>query len=94
MPLVTIGIPTYNRLSGLKDALNCIREQTYSNLEIIVSDNCSLGDEVTQYMQMVMKDDPRIHYFRQDHNIGALENFGFILTQATGKYFAWCWFCL
>ena len=89
MPLVTIGIPTYNRLSGLKDALNCIREQTYSNLEIIVSDNCSLGDEVTQYMQMVMKDDPRIHYFRQDHNIGALENFGFILTQATGKYFAW-----
>ena len=88
-PLVSIGIPTYNRLSGLKSVLKCIREQTYSNLEIIVSDNCSPGDEIDQYMHLVTKDDPRIRYFRQSHNIGALANFGFVLTKATGKYFAW-----
>jgi glycosyltransferase involved in cell wall biosynthesis len=88
-PLVTIGIPTYNRLSGLKNALKCIREQTYSNLEIIVSDNCSSGDDVDQYMNMVTKADPRIRYFRQSHNIGVLANFKFLLNNATGKYFAW-----
>lgn len=89
IPLVSIGIPTYNRLNGLKDALNCIRKQTYSNLEIIVSDNCSLDDEVDQYMQLVTKEDLRIRYFRQSHNIGALANFEFLLNEATGKYFAW-----
>lgn len=87
--MVSIGIPTFNRLSGLKNALKCIREQTYSNLEIIVSDNCSPSDEVDQYMQMVTKDDPRVCYYRQSHNIGALANFEFVLTKATGKYFAW-----
>jgi glycosyltransferase involved in cell wall biosynthesis len=88
-PLVSIGIPTYNRLSGLKNALKCIREQTYSNLEIIVSDNCSPGDEIDRYMDTVIKEDPRVRYFRQSHNIGALANFEFVLTKATGKYFAW-----
>lgn len=88
-PLVTIGIPTFNRLSGLKNALKCIREQTYANLEIIVSDNCSTDDGVDQYMQILTKSDSRIRYFRQSHNIGALANFEFLVGKASGKYFAW-----
>ena len=40
-PLVTVGIPTYNRPAGLERTLECIRQQSYTNLEIIVSDNCS-----------------------------------------------------
>jgi len=38
-PLVTVGVPTYNRPKGLKRALNSLVNQTYQNLEIIVSDN-------------------------------------------------------
>ena len=41
-PLVTIAIPTYNRADGyLRKALASAMNQTYQNIEIIVSDNCS-----------------------------------------------------
>jgi Glycosyl transferase family 2 len=40
-------------------------------------------------MHMVAKVDPRIRYFRQSQNIGALANFEFVLSKATGKYFSW-----
>ena len=43
--LVTIGIPTFNRANGyLRYALESAIAQTYRNLEIIVSDNCSYDD--------------------------------------------------
>jgi glycosyltransferase involved in cell wall biosynthesis len=45
-PLVSVGIPCYNRPEGLKRTLECITGQTYKNLEIIVSDNCSPDPEV------------------------------------------------
>jgi glycosyltransferase involved in cell wall biosynthesis len=88
-PLVSIGIPTYNRPSGLKDALDCITNQTYSNLEIIVSDNSSPGDRVCNLMKEYMKNDSRIRYFKQTKNIGPIENFEFVLAKAKGSYFAW-----
>ena len=47
-PLVTIGIPTYNRADHyLREALTSALSQTYANLEIIVSDNCSTDSTQT-----------------------------------------------
>ena len=40
-PLVSVIIPTYNRIEYLKQAISSAVQQTYQNLEIIVSDNCS-----------------------------------------------------
>ena len=84
-PLVTIGIPTYKRAdSFLKIALESALNQTYQNIEIVISDNCSPDHTeslVTGYS------DPRIRYFRQKENIGAANNFNFCLQQARGDYF-------
>lgn len=88
-PLVSIGLPTYNRPINLAQALQCLINQTYQNLEIIVSDNCSPNEEVEQLMRGIVKTDARIKYIRQDSNIGAIPNFNFVLEKATGKYFAW-----
>lgn len=88
-PLVSIGVPTYNRPDGLKAALQCLTRQTYPNLEIIVSDNCSTKGEVRQVMHEIMMHENRIRYIRQERNIGGLANFEFLLKEATGKYFAW-----
>ena len=88
-PLVSVGVPTYNRPDGLRLTLQCLMNQTYPNLEIIVSDNCSTGVEVEQLMHKVMKGETRIRYFRQNRNIGAVSNFEFVLNEATGKYFIW-----
>lgn len=88
-PLVSIGCPTYNRPEGLRCMLECLINQTYSNLEIIVSDNCSEGEETEQIVQDLMKKDSRIKYFRQENNIGSFNNYKFLLEQAQGDFFAW-----
>jgi len=88
-PLVSVGIPTYNHPEGLQRTLRCITEQTYCNLEIIVSDNCSPETETETIVREFMKDDRRIQYFRQAENKGANYNFDFVLRKATGEYFMW-----
>src|SRR3546814_9049935 len=40
-PMVSVGIPTFNRPVSLNKTLDNIRKQSYKNLEIIVSDNSS-----------------------------------------------------
>ncbi len=84
-PLVTIAIPTYNRANTyLKQSLESAVNQTYQNIEIIVSDNCSKDNTETVVMGY---NDPRIRYFRHKVNIGANNNFNFCLEQAKGDYF-------
>nr|MDJ0677717.1 glycosyltransferase [Calothrix sp. MO_167.B42] len=43
-PLVSVIIPTYNRCHYLQEAINSAIQQTYQNIEIIISDNCSIDD--------------------------------------------------
>ena len=87
--LVTIGIPTYNRPDGLRKTLECMTQQSYSNLEIIVSDNCSPDPAVQKVVQEFAKADPRIHYYRRETNFGSIPNFIFLLEKAKGDFFMW-----
>ena len=87
LPLVSVGIPTYNRPEGLRRTLKCITDQTYKNLEIIVSDNCSPGPKTKVVAREFMDKDSRIQYFRQEKNRGMKFNFKFVLEKATGEYF-------
>lgn len=88
-PLVSIGIPTYNRPKGLEKTIKCFINQTYSNLEIIISDNCSENPEVKKIAEKYSNSDNRISYIRQNINIGMFANFSFVLSNASGKYFMW-----
>ena len=81
-PLITIAIPTYNRANAyLMQALESAVNQTYRNLEIIVSDNCSTDNTETVVRGF---DDPRIRYIRQNENIGANNNFNFCIKRGEG----------
>jgi len=90
-PLVSVGIPTYNRPQSLKRVLESLVVQSYQNLEIIISDNCSENPEVEDVINEFLKKDTknRIRYYRQAKNVGAANNFRFVLDQAKGKYFLW-----
>ena len=88
-PLVSIGIPTYNRPLGLHRALTSITAQTYPHFEVIVSDNCSPGTETQEVVARFMEQDKRIRYVRQPSNIGMFNNFKFVFEAAQGEYFAW-----
>jgi glycosyltransferase involved in cell wall biosynthesis len=84
-PLVTIAIPTYNRADGyLRIALESALSQTYPQVEVLVSDNCS-SDGTPDLLRSI--EDPRLVYHRHEQNIGAANNFNFCLEQARGRYF-------
>ena len=84
LPLVTIGIPTFNRLELLKNSLKSAIFQTYSNLEIIVSNNAST-DGTKEWLESFC--DPRIKVFHQDKNLRMVSNWNVCVKAATGKYF-------
>lgn len=90
-PLVSIGLPAYNRPESLKIVLESLLNQTYKNVEIIVSDNGSENPEVEKIVNEFVQSDKlkRIRYFRQSENKGPAFNFQFVLDQARGKYFLW-----
>ena len=88
-PLVSLGLPTYNRPQFLRKSLTCLTEQTYSNLEIIISDNCSPEEETRNIVREFQQKDRRIRYYRQGDNIGAYGNHLFVFEKAAGEYFAW-----
>jgi glycosyltransferase involved in cell wall biosynthesis len=88
-PLVSVGIPTYNRPEGLRRTLECLTKQTYPNLEILVSDNCSPSEATDRVVSQFTPHDSRIRYYKQIENKGAGFNFNYLLKQATGDYFMW-----
>jgi glycosyltransferase involved in cell wall biosynthesis len=88
-PLVSVGIPCYNRPEGLRRTLECITEQTYRNLEIMISDNCSTNPDVERVGREFADKDKRVRYVRQIENLGMGRNFQFVLDEANGEYFMW-----
>lgn len=87
-PLVSIGIPTFNREKFIGRAIESALCQDYRNLEIIISDNAST-DGTMRICQMYSLRDSRIKYYRQIENIGATSNFRDVLKNATGSLFMW-----
>ncbi|MCX2980947.1 glycosyltransferase family 2 protein [Halieaceae bacterium IMCC14734] len=88
-PLVSVGVTSYRRPLELENALDSVLGQTYRNLEVIVSDNCSRMDEVECVLERFSTQDIRVRLFRQDENIGMMPNHTFVLRKATGDYFLW-----
>jgi glycosyltransferase involved in cell wall biosynthesis len=87
--MVSVGIPTYNRADLLRRALEIITTQTYTHLEIIVSDNASSDERVKNIVDEFRSKDARIIYFKQDKNLGVLANAEFVLRKSQGEYFTW-----
>lgn len=85
---ISIGMPVYNGQRFLKERLNSILNQTYSNFELIISDNAST-DLTPKICQEYTLKDKRIRYVRQDNNMGPLWNFKFVLKQSVNEYFVW-----
>lgn len=89
-PLVSIGLPTFNRPEGLQKTLEAIACQEYTNLEIIVSDNNSDDKHgIKAILENWASRDPRFKFFIQKSKIGVLNNFHFVAQKATGQYFLW-----
>lgn len=88
MPAVSIGMPVYNGEKYLKTAVNALLSQSFTDFELIISDNAS-SDQTEAICRQYAARDSRIKYVRQRENRGASANFEFVLEEARGEYFMW-----
>lgn len=82
-PFFSIVVPTYNRASDLKFALYCVLRQSFSDYEIVISDNCST-DNTEDIVNKVKN--KKIRYIRNRKNIGMILNQKKAMRYARGEY--------
>jgi len=84
-PKVSIAIPTFNRVELLKRAVESVNFQDYSNIEIIISDNCS-NDSTAQYLK-TLQSNPLVIINQNSNNIGMVKNWDKCLELSSGEFF-------
>jgi len=85
---VTIGLPVFNGVEYISDAVDSILTQSYGNFTLVISDNCS-DDGTYEICRRYAEVDSRIILHRQPTNIGAVENYKFTLSKCNTPYFMW-----
>ena len=84
-------MPVYNGTKFIREALDSLLAQTFTDFELIISDNAST-DETEIICQEYADKDSRIRYVRQVENLGAVANFNYVKFKAkeyNACYFAW-----
>lgn len=84
---IDILLATYNtKIQYLKEQIDSILNQTYTNFNLIISDDCSPNPEVMKILKEYEKKDNRITIYQPEHNLGYTQNFGFLLSKSTADY--------
>jgi glycosyltransferase involved in cell wall biosynthesis len=84
MPLVSVILPVYNGAAYLREAIECILDQTYSNFELIIINDGSKDNSAVIIEQFY---DPRIRFYRQT-NQGLAATLNRAIGLAKGEYIA------
>ena len=87
-PLVSVGVPVRNGAGTLARALDSIVRQTYTNLEVIISDNQSTDGTEAVCREYAARDS-RIRYMRQRAPLGIIDNFRVPVDASRGDFFLW-----
>jgi len=88
IPRVSIGLPVYNGEAFLEAAIDTLLEQTFTDFELIISDNAS-NDRTESICRERAARDARVRYHRNPVNLGAMGNFNRVVELARGPYFKW-----
>lgn len=86
---VSVIVPTYNSSKYVLETLKSIKNQTYKNWELLITDDCSTDDTV-DIINSFIKNDERIKLFKLDNNSGAAAARNHSIYQAKGRYIAFC----
>jgi glycosyltransferase involved in cell wall biosynthesis len=84
-PLISVCIPVYNGALFIEETLQKIQNQSYSNIEILISIDLSTDNSV-DICNRVKKTNTKI--FIQSARLGWVENCNFLISHATGEYFS------
>lgn len=88
--MITVITPTYKRHLYLKNAVDSVLAQTYTDFELIVVDDNPAGSEERVLTEKVMKEvkDPRVKYIQNEKNLGGAGSRNRAIEMAKGEYIA------
>ena len=91
LPKVSVGVPSYNYSKYIIETLNSVVNQTYSNIELIIVDDCSADNSVEVINQWIAayKGEKKIAFIVNAVNMGVTKTCSVILQHASGKYITW-----
>jgi glycosyltransferase involved in cell wall biosynthesis len=87
-PRVAIGLCVYNGEQFLSQQLESLLGQTFTDFEIIISDNVST-DGTEEICRAYAARDPRVRYFRNEKNLGVNPNYRRAFERSSSEYFKW-----
>jgi len=82
---VSVVMCTYNGERFLEEQLRSIRMQSWTELEILISDDAS-SDKTWEILQQAAREDQRIQLFRNETNLGYTQNFSNNCARATAPF--------
>jgi len=85
--LVSIAMSSYNGERFIQEQIDSILDQSYSNLELIITDDGS-SDKTIEIIKNYQKNDRRIKLYQNEVNLGFVQNFGKAISLCTGDYIA------
>jgi glycosyltransferase involved in cell wall biosynthesis len=84
-PLVSVLVPTYKQTQYLSSTIASALSQTYTNIEVVISDDCSPDN--TPEVAAEFRGDPRVRYERGGVNVGRVKNYRKSLYElSSGSY--------
>lgn len=84
--LVSVIMPSYNTAKYIKHSIESVLNQTYSNWELMIVDDCSTDN--TDEVILPYLSDSRIRYLKNEKNSGAAVSRNYALREAKGKWIA------
>lgn len=87
-PRVTVGMPVFNGERYIREAIDSILSQSFTEFELVISDNAST-DGTPEICKAYAAKDPRVRYVRHTRNQGVIQNFNAAFRLSTGEYFKW-----
>lgn len=85
LPLVSIGIPTYNGAKYLRESVESVLAQTFTDFEIVLIDDLS-NDNTWLIAEEYARKDPRVSAVRNDRRLGLVANFNRCIELTKGRY--------
>lgn len=88
-PLAAIGVPVFNGERWLRSTVESLLEQSFNNLEVVISDNAST-DKTAEICAALCAADNRVRYVRNPENVGLFRNYDLAFHSTNSEYFKWC----
>ncbi len=85
-PFFSIGVTTYDRPALLKETLESISRQTFSDFEVLVGNDNPRDQLSGEFLGI---EDGRISFINRPSNLGELGNMNALLDASRGRYFTW-----